>query len=92
METLKTMPNQRFKYTVGFYADASNNVYISVDVDKVDENGAKTADYFDVEQALAVNGVNIKTADIQGDRIVVYGALNGGEAITFSYSEPYAKN
>lgn len=85
---LKTMPEQRFKYTVGFYLNESGSVCVFVDMDKVDENGDKTEDYFAMEQDLS-----LASDTFTGNRIVIYGSFNGDSTTgtTFRYSKPYRK-
>jgi hypothetical protein len=85
---LETMPEQRFKYTVGFYLGTDQKIYVLVDVDKLDENGNKTEDYFEDNQAISLT-----QADIKGNRIIIYGAASGNvnTYTTFRYSEPYQK-
>ena len=56
-------------------------------MDKTDENGNKTEDYFELDQVLYQGTASGMT----GDRIIVYGALNGGTDITFRYGTPYTK-
>ena len=91
MAKLATMPEQWFKYTVGIYADENNNLKLSIDMDKTDENGNKTEDYFELDQALKIEKSNITASEVSGDRIIIYGALNGGTDVTFRYGTPYAK-
>ena len=87
---LETMPEQRFKYTVGFYLGEGDKIYVSIDVDKLDANGNKTEDYFTLNQDLSAK---LSKADIKGNRIIVYGAVSGNvnATTTFSYSKPYTK-
>ena len=88
MTKLATMPDQNFKYTIGIYAGEDGKLKLLVDMDKLDENGDKTEDYFDLDVVLYGN---LTSSAIDGDRIIVYGALNGGTDITFSYGSPYTK-
>jgi hypothetical protein len=87
---LETMPEQKFKYTVGFYLGEDEKICVSIDVDKLDVNGNKTEDYFNLNQDLSGK---LTKADIKGNRIIVYGAVSGSTSntTTFSYSKPYTK-
>lgn len=83
---LATMPDQQFKYTVGFYLNTEEIVCISVDVDKVDAEGNFVSDYYSIDKALSIT-----ESDIQGDRIILYGGFVGTHNPTFRYSAPYTK-
>ena len=88
MAKLATMPEQNFKYTVGIYAGENGKLKLLVDMDKLDESGNKTEDYFDLDAELFGN---LTASDINGDKIILYGALNGGNDVTFGYGKPYKK-
>ena len=87
MAKLATMPEQWFKYTVGICETDDGKLRLLIDMDKTDEAGNKTEDYFELDQVLYKG----TASDMTGDRIIVYGALNGGTDITFRYGTPYTK-
>ena len=88
MYKLSTMPDTKFKMTVGFYKNAEGFIEMAIDVKKLDNE--MWVDYYSVE---VVSKVNANTdANVLGSYLIAYGAQrNANTSITFSYSEPYAR-
>ncbi len=88
MYRLSTMPDTKFKMTVGFYENASGYVEMLIDVKKYESDA--WVDYYTYTKASTLDAAN--DADKLGKYLVAYGnQRNAYTTITFSYSEAYTK-
>ena len=88
MYKLSTLPDTKFKMTIGFYENTSGVVEMSIDVKKDEEN--VWVDYYTYVKASTLNATT--DADKLGSYLIAYGnQRNAYTTVTFSYSAPYTK-